>query len=63
MIAGVIDLLSRHKAENVYTRPRTGRILFDEHWGGRSRVGLAVVAHHVRDVGVAGSNPATPTNT
>jgi hypothetical protein len=41
MIAGVIDLLSRHKAENVYTRPRTGRILFAEHWDGRSRVGLA----------------------
>jgi hypothetical protein len=42
MIAGVIDLLSRHKAENVYTRPRTGRILFYEQWDGRSRIGLAV---------------------
>jgi hypothetical protein len=31
MIAIVIDLLSRHKAENVYTRSRTGRILFAEH--------------------------------
>jgi ABC-type sugar transport system substrate-binding protein len=31
---------------------------------GRSRVGLVqLVAHHFRDVGVAGSNPATPTNT
>ena len=24
---------------------------------------VVAVAHHVRDVGVAGSNPATPTNT
>jgi hypothetical protein len=42
MIADVIDQLSGHKAENVYTRPRTGRILFDEHRNGRSRVRLAV---------------------
>jgi hypothetical protein len=41
MIAGVIDLLSRHKAGNVYTRPRIGRILFAEHCYGQSRVGLA----------------------
>ena len=60
---GVIDLLSRHKPRMCTLGRGLAKSSSPSTGGGRSRVGLAVVAHHVRDVGVAGSNPATPTNT